>query len=77
MALSTQVSDRYFPPRDARISIEVQKPGELSSEASNESLPPEPQEDSPARERDEAVTFYADGTADNREIRLEDRDDRS
>lgn len=57
---------------DARISIELRKPGEDFSDTSDALLAS--QEELAFRDGDEAIVFYPDGTADAREIQLKDRD---
>ena len=58
---------------DPRISIEFWKQGEDSSNASDQSPPLASRDDLSPQDRDEAIAFYPDGTADAREILLEDR----
>ncbi len=57
---------------DARIAIELRKPGEDFSDTLNSLLASK--EELAFRDGDEAIVFYPDGTADAREIQLEDRD---
>ena len=57
-----------------RISIEVRKPGEMLSDPSSQSQPLDSRDNPASPEGDDAITFYPDGTADDREILLEDRD---
>lgn len=57
---------------DARISIELRKPGEDFSDPSDSLLASK--EELASRDADEAIVFYPDGTADAREIQLKDRD---
>ena len=58
---------------DARISFELRQPGnDFSDDAVQDSLLAA-KDDISSRERDETIVFYPDGTADAREIRLEDR----
>lgn len=52
---------------DTRITIEFRAPAETASEESIASSDEQP------ANVDEAITFYPDGTADAREIRLQDR----
>jgi type II secretory pathway pseudopilin PulG len=58
---------------DPRISIEFWKHGEDFSNASDQNPPLASRDDLSAQDRDEAITFYPDGTADALEILLEDR----
>lgn len=63
-------------PLDSRISIRVLQPGVTGPDDAGQ----EPEGDSanpadfPSMQMEEAVTFYADGTADSRQIVLTDRD---
>ena len=57
---------------DARIAIELRKPGEDFSDPSDSFLASK--EELAFREGDEAIVFYPDGTADAREIELKDRE---
>lgn len=57
---------------DSRISIDLRLPGEDSPNAAGEASVP--RENSLAPIREEAIVFYPDGTADAREILLQDRD---
>ena len=58
---------------DSRISIEFWKPGEAAANEMDANVQLSRQEESSAPDRDEAIDFYPDGTAEAREIRLEDR----
>jgi type II secretion system protein H len=58
---------------DPRISIELQRPGDGSSDASEQDSPPAARDELSIRDRDEAIAFYPDGTADAWEIHLRDR----
>ena len=59
---------------DRRISIEVRKPVEAFSDGSDPGLPSKPGDDSPSSAHETVLAFYPDGTADDREIILSDRD---
>jgi type II secretion system protein H len=59
---------------DARISIELRKPGEDFSDASDADSLLASKGGMSFRDGDEAIVFYPDGTADAREIQLQDRD---
>ena len=59
---------------DARISIQVRKPGEDLSESTEASSPMGSTEAESFDSGADAIVFYPDGTADAREIQLEDRD---
>ncbi len=59
---------------DVRISIELRKPGEDFSDASDADSLLASKGGMSFRDGDEAIVFYPDGTADAREIQLEDRD---
>jgi type II secretion system protein H len=57
---------------DSRISIDLRLPGEDSTDAVGDTSAA--RENSPAPVREETIVFYPDGTADAREILLQDRD---
>ncbi len=59
---------------DRRISIQVRSPGEEVSEEPSVQPPPSSANNSQAEPLLEAIGFYSDGTADAREILLQDRD---
>jgi type II secretion system protein H len=58
---------------DPRISIEFRIQGEDFSNASDQNPPLVSRDDLPPQDRVETIAFYPDGTADAREILLEDR----
>ena len=59
---------------DSRISIEFKSAGDESEETLEASASAPPERDTRIAATVQAVTFYADGTADNAEILLQDRD---
>jgi type II secretion system protein H len=58
---------------DPRITIEIRRPSEAATVAPDPATSPASEPDLPAADRDEAIAFYPDGTADAREILLRDR----
>ena len=58
---------------DARISIELRQPGNDFSDVADQDSLLAAKDDVSSRDRDETIVFHPDGTADAREIRLEDR----
>lgn len=59
---------------DARISIELRKPGEDFSDTADADSLLASKGETLFRDDDQSIVFYPDGTADAREIQLEDRD---
>ena len=59
---------------DSRISIEFKRAGDEPEETLEAGAPAPSEPDSRIAATVQAVTFYADGTADNAEILLQDRD---
>jgi type II secretion system protein H len=59
---------------DTRISIEIHKSGDETTEAAEQESAPVPGSRAQAERRDDGITFYPDGTADAVEILLRDRD---
>lgn len=59
---------------DNRISIEILKAAEDSTDLIEQRTPSGPGDNSRNGQRDATVSFYADGTADAQEIRLRDRE---
>ena len=59
---------------DSRIVIEIHASGDERTEAAQQESAPIPGRSTPAERRDDAITFYPDGTADASEIVLRDRD---
>jgi type II secretion system protein H len=57
---------------DTRILVDVRSPGSASTESAPGS-PSESENETSTRERRDVITFYPDGTADAREVLLEDR----
>jgi type II secretory pathway pseudopilin PulG len=57
---------------DTRISIQIHKSGDAADDASEPLAEPEAANESPVRDRDEAVIFYPDSTAEAAEVRLRD-----
>ncbi len=81
--VSGDPGNRFVPARDlpggegvldARIAIQLCQPGEDFSEATEAGSPIEPREAEPLAGGADTIVFYPDGTADAREIQLEDRD---
>lgn len=59
---------------DSRITIDIRRTGEAASSPTDDETSPGSDPEGPAGDRDEAIAFYPDGTADAREILLRDRD---
>jgi type II secretion system protein H len=59
---------------DTRISIEIHKTGEDAAEGAEQASASSPDTTAPSERRDDGITFYPDGTADESEILLRDRD---
>ena len=58
---------------DARISVELRKPGEEGTDGPDQEPAFASGDDPQTSDRDEAISFYPDGTADTAEIHLRDR----
>jgi type II secretion system protein H len=75
---SGSVSAREVPggegELDSRIVIEIHASGDARTESARQGSPPSPGESGQTEQRDDAITFYPDGTADASEIVLRDRD---
>jgi type II secretory pathway pseudopilin PulG len=59
---------------DSRIAIEIHASSDDRTEAAQQGSSPVPGGSAQAERRDDAITFYPDGTADASEIVLRDRD---
>lgn len=59
---------------DARISIELRKPGADSSATAGPASLPVSMSEQSFGDGEDSIVFYPDGTADAREIQLQDRD---
>jgi Tfp pilus assembly protein FimT len=59
---------------DKSISIEMRQPGEEAFAEPDPSVGRSSDDDMRAREADQVIAFYPDGTADGREILLQDRE---
>jgi type II secretion system protein H len=59
---------------DTRISIELRRESDQSSDSADEAPPPAAEDEARGPSREEAIAFYPDGTADAAEIVLRDRE---